>query len=559
MKLYLCVGIVAMLFLAAKTGTAKDFYIAQKAAGANTGTNCANAHSVAWFNSAGNWGSAATQISPGTTAHLCGTFTFPAGTPGLTVQGSGTAGNPITVYFESGASLQSPYFLNGGAGSGGGINVEGKSYITVDGGRPCGWNPSTQSAQGSCNGIIEDTQQGTTLTYAQSTLGVEATCSSNVIIQNLGILNMYVRTSSTDSRPMATDKAFMTSIHWDSVEGGCTTTNLTIRNNMMSNAGWHMTGKGNNIFIYNNDISYMDHGIASGLNTQQYSGLYVHDNHFHDMANWDDSTGANANHHDSIHLWGTSGSGGWANTYIYNNTFNGNAGSTVSPSAGPNAHIYFEYTVGPHYIFNNIFTTVPGTSFPSEIGAFSGVGVTVANNTMYGYGAEGCKNNGATGFTTQADNLLIKNNIFADQYWTAVLKPGVTIIPDGLDYNVYGNTGADCGQGYTFSIAGVADTNSLATWQSHLPAGSGQDAHARQGIKSALNLDSKGSPQTGSLAVGAGTNLTSLCTGTLAALCMDIRGVARPSTGPWDAGAFSTAAGSSLIPSAPTNLIAVPQ
>ena len=43
---------------------------------------------------------------------------------------------------------------------------------------------------------------------------------------------------------------------------------------------------------------------------------------------------------------------------------------------------------------------------------------------------------------------------------------------------------------------------------------------------------------TGSNAAKAGTNLTSLCVGDLIALCSDINGNPRPTTGAWDAGAL---------------------
>src|SRR5581483_9018250 len=53
-------------------------------------------------------------------------------------------------------------------------------------------------------------------------------------------------------------------------------------------------------------------------------------------------------------------------------------------------------------------------------------------------------------------------------------------------------------------------------------------------------LNSAGVPQAGSAAIGAGANLTSLCTGNLVPLCSDIAGNPRPSTGAWDAGAYES-------------------
>ena len=69
-----------------------SIYISQSAAGSGDGSSCTNARAASYFNSASNWGSGTTQIGPGKTVRLCGTVTT-----GLATQGSGAAGNPITV------------------------------------------------------------------------------------------------------------------------------------------------------------------------------------------------------------------------------------------------------------------------------------------------------------------------------------------------------------------------------------------------------------------------------------------------------------------------------
>src|SRR4051812_47211373 len=83
--------------------SAGNIFVAQAATGTGAGTDCANAHPMTWFNSAGNWGSGSAQIGPGGTVHICGTFTGGAGATGLIVAGSGTAAQPITILFEPGA------------------------------------------------------------------------------------------------------------------------------------------------------------------------------------------------------------------------------------------------------------------------------------------------------------------------------------------------------------------------------------------------------------------------------------------------------------------------
>jgi hypothetical protein len=123
-------------------GSAASIYIAQTAAGSANGADCADAYAYSFFNTGGNWGSGSTQIGPGTEVHVCGTWSGSAGQQFLTVQGSGTSGNPVTIHFETNAIMEAPYF----SGTSGAINVGANSYITVDGGT---------------NGIIENTLNGT--------------------------------------------------------------------------------------------------------------------------------------------------------------------------------------------------------------------------------------------------------------------------------------------------------------------------------------------------------------------------------------------------------------
>src|SRR5258708_19323798 len=120
--------VLVLLFFALPAG-AKDFYIAANQVGTGSGTGCSTAMPYAWFNNAANWGAGVAQIGPGTTVHLCGTFT---GTPGqqlLTVLGNGTSTTPITIKFETNPILTAPYWSPFGA-----INQDGKSSITTTGG-----------------------------------------------------------------------------------------------------------------------------------------------------------------------------------------------------------------------------------------------------------------------------------------------------------------------------------------------------------------------------------------------------------------------------------------
>jgi len=85
-------GFFVAFLLMALPANAKDFYIGAKQAGTGTGTGCSTAKPYAWFNNTASWGSGTTQISPGTTVHLCGTFTGTAGQQLLLVRGNGKHG-----------------------------------------------------------------------------------------------------------------------------------------------------------------------------------------------------------------------------------------------------------------------------------------------------------------------------------------------------------------------------------------------------------------------------------------------------------------------------------
>src|SRR5260370_35683474 len=112
---------------------AQNIYIAQSAAGAANGADCAGAHPISFFNSSGNWGTGAAQIGPGTIVHVCGTIISQ-----LTVNGNGSSGKVIEILFETGAGIH----ITPGAVNTGAINLGAHSFILIDGGtgQPCGGN-----------------------------------------------------------------------------------------------------------------------------------------------------------------------------------------------------------------------------------------------------------------------------------------------------------------------------------------------------------------------------------------------------------------------------------
>src|SRR5271167_3518712 len=80
--LFLFAGACALLF--ASTASANDVYISQNGNGG--GSSCSDTQSATYFNTPGNWGSGGNQIGPGTTVHVCGTFTGTAGGTMLSFQ-----------------------------------------------------------------------------------------------------------------------------------------------------------------------------------------------------------------------------------------------------------------------------------------------------------------------------------------------------------------------------------------------------------------------------------------------------------------------------------------
>ena len=101
------------------------YYVGQSSAGSGNGSSCANEEPATWLNNSANWG-AGKAIAPGTVVGLCGTITSP-----LAAQGSGTSGNPITVYWEPNATLSEPVCSGSQSSC---FNTNGHTYLTLNGG-----------------------------------------------------------------------------------------------------------------------------------------------------------------------------------------------------------------------------------------------------------------------------------------------------------------------------------------------------------------------------------------------------------------------------------------
>jgi hypothetical protein len=513
--------------------SATDIYIAQTAAGANNGADCADAYAVTWFNNSANWGTKAGQIVPGTTVHLCGTFTGSAGGTMLVAQGSGASGNPITLLFESGAQFTAPYWsANGGA-----INSNGKNYITINGGT---------------NGIIQNTANGDKLANQQISTLIYATGCSNCTVENLTLANDYVAVQN-----QSTLGGTMTQMNAIVFSGS----NWVISGNIVHDCGWCLYnnyGNGDaNIQIYNNEIYNWDHAYmlataaASSLN-----GFYFHDNNIHDNVNFE--TPSCIYHLDGIHFFGTNGSS-MDQIYVYNNWWHGALSGACSSgflfaestASSTPAHILNSYW------WNNVFdaTGADGMNPNGWVGIFSSsASITFINNTLlYNNTSDGtnCYNIGS------ANNLTFQDNTVNG--CTYAVNLGSLTGANAINYNFYGDA---CNGSNNCFIWNGAFKGSFSAWKAACACDGGSLTSTYSGAK----LNSNGAPQSGSPVINMGTNLSSDAYGNLGSLANDtsqgnIRTpLPRPSgscsqqgsNNCWDVGAYQYASSAPLNP--PTDL-----
>ncbi|HVT98158.1 MAG TPA: hypothetical protein VHE33_11685 [Acidobacteriaceae bacterium] len=505
---------------------ANDIYIAQAAAGSGNGSSCANAYAYNYFNTSGNWTSAAptgTKIGPGSVVHICGTITVGANQNALTFQGSGTAGNPVTLYFESGAVVQAPEFPP--QGSNGAINTSNQSYVTIDG---------NGGANGATRGLIQATATGDSgaacpsgsCTYHDDSNAIEADSSSNLVVKGLTISDMYVTTTGVPSGGGG-------SCIWAHSQ----VNNWTIDNNVMHDVSWcinlqYDSGTSSGITVSNNEIYNIDHGIAFGgpHSGNTLTNVNIVGNSIHDYSNWD--TPGDVWHHDGIHIWGynNDGSDSISAVNIYNNKFGGCIGKNVT------AHIFIEANSGNTKnvsIFNNsLIDTCAGTDNDGLLTTGIDGGYKIYNNTFMGSSGDICMG------TSSSPNVTFVNNVVSGCGTLMYIANGGSFASGGLHNNIYaGCSGSNC-FAYNGSYSG-----SFASWQN----ATGQDASPSAYVSSA-NLSPAGIPQAGSPVIGAGSNLTSL---SILSLNSDIIGNPRAATGSWTVGAYSTAG---TAPAPPTGL-----
>jgi hypothetical protein len=493
---------------------ATNIYISQNAAGAANEADCADAKPVSFFNTSGNWGSGSAQIGPGTTVHLCGTFTGGNGSTMLTIQGSGTSGSPVTILFESGAQLNAPYWGGNGA-----ISCSGQNYITVDGGT---------------NGIIQNTQDGSNLTYQAPTKGLYFSNCSNIEVRNLTVQNLYQRAPSDSTSAQLNTFG----IYFDT---GCD--HLSVHNNtvqMMRGTIFIGYNTITDVQIYSNTLDYNSWSIVIGddNNSSSASGIKIYSNtagpHFQA---WLDS--GQMMHGDGVFLFAVNPGSTVTNSSVYDNYLHGDM---CSQYGNCTSYIYLDGGLNAINVFNNVVVQETGGGPEANIrlnddgNSMGSLGVY--NNTVLGTNGSsfGVKSNTAV-------SVVLRNNIFTNLSAAIITDQSSTSMIQSNNNEFYGNTNAVC----TNVVSSGNCYATLANWQSV----SGQDMNSSTAnplLSSLMNL------LTSSPAISLGTNLTNLG---IAPLDSDKAGTARPSSGPWAAGAYQSGSGSAPAP--PSSLTAIVQ
>jgi hypothetical protein len=502
---------IVFAFAAVCCSSASNTYFAQGAVGAADGSSCANAKAI---------GSGFT-VSAGNTFTLCGTITT-----AFAVNGSGSAGSPATVAFDCASSAN---ISMGAIPTTGALTVNG-NYVTIDG-KGCGFADGVHASSGLTASQIRSTSNGQS--GFSNSVGSQAIIATNLIgfsLQNLSCGPLYLHNSTAQTSFGA---PYPVCVNFT----GNSNSTTTINNNYMTDCAWCGWGQGPSITFSNNVCANFDHclGMGNVNNTPTVWGpVYFFGNSMTHATTWD-TGGVGQYHHDGLHLWAYCSDGGsycpgtyWNNVYVYNNHFYGNWGAINTT-----AHIFFEENIHNAWVFNNWFDcTQSGDQCDSAAAYLQGTNVTSVNNTLVGSGSSQPT---ALHFMG-GPNIVAQNNVISTAQVTITIASAdesganATTI-SALNHNVYMNGGSSP---WVFMGNFIS---SLSGWQ----AGSGE-TNAVYAATSTVNLPA-GTLRAGSPAIGAGANLASMCSGQhipgLGALCSDANGNKRPTSGAWDAGAFS--------------------
>ena len=522
-NVFLTAIVLTMLTPVRGAASAMNVYIAQSAGGSGNGSSCANAYALTFFNASGNWGPAASQIGPGTTVHLCGAISSP-----LSVSGGGTRTAPLAIVFDcpSGGQISMPAIPLTGV-----LTLSGSSYITVDG-QGCGVIQSTNNGQsGFANSVLSQ--------------AILANNSTNIEVKNLTCGPLYLHNTPAITSLGA---PYPVCINFTG-----SSSNITIDHDTFTDCAWCAWGQGNSVSFHDNACVNFDHCLGMGnANTTPtvWGPVYFYNNSLSHAVTWDTGS-AGQYHHDGLHLWAYCSDGAsycsgtyWNNVYVYNNRFYGDWGAINTT-----AFVFFEENIHNAWIFNNwADCSQPGNECDSADLYLQGTNISSYNNTIAGSGSS----QPTAPLLHGGPNVIAQNNVISTAQLLITIASGTVSNSNAttisaLSNNIYMNaTSSPWVWKGTF-------LDSLAAWK----AVSGE-INASYSAGTTVNLPN-GTLTPRSPAIGAGANLYSICTGQpnpgLGALCSDAKGNPRPSSGAWDAGAFSFSPG----PLPPINVSAISQ
>jgi hypothetical protein len=396
--------ILFALALFASPVSAADIFITQSGTVGDTGNDCDNAHSAAWFNA---------NAAGGNTYHLCGTFTGTAGSTMLTVP-TGSEGNILTVLFEPNAVLTAPYW---GGTYDGAINVSEKTYVTIDGGT---------------NGVIKNSANGTTLSYHQASQGIYVSSSSHIEIKNLIIQDIYanggVDPDCKDTAGSETNNIFVNGSN----------DNISIHHNTLTaaRAGVRVGFRTNyQIDIHHNTISDYAWGIvmggASGVAGDTCTNTTIHDNDIGDCLNW--QYPQDKYHANGIIVWAAAG-GPVFTPAIYNNYIHGDVGASST------GYIYCTHGGGTGdtstscTIYNNLIVN-EGTNNTWLVATGSSTSDhKIYNNTLIGHSSAG-----GIAMMLSGTGIELKNNIVSNARIGVGTYATITDVVAVSDNNVWHN------------------------------------------------------------------------------------------------------------------------
>ena len=557
LRYILIVILYILVYIPIAQGQAANVYITPTGTSTGGCPTGANTHNLAFFNTAGNWGTGAAQIGPGTIVLACGTFTSAAGVSAFVFQAGGTSLSPITLLFDTGAIVQAPYFPLAG-----GININSQSNVVVDGGT---------------NGIIRNTANGSpSLGFAnqQDSYLVASNNggNSNVTIKHLQMLNAYVHaptqclTAYTNCQPYGSSGT-----NPNDDNNGFTTSGINLRGvtnvtvgpgNVFNNCSlcfqFSWDGGESNIVATGNTWTNYNQAMQWGpSNTggRNVTNITIDHNVAIPTRVWDATS--NAFHHNFFHIFTDCGTAPQASILgtllFYDNSVRGDMGFH-STSLG----MYIEVNNGcgavgfsaPWYTFNNILektnTDSPGTT--GMLATFAPNNGFVLNSTFWDHGSLPAQpmvmfNMGGTGWT-------VKNTIFYSGAGFYQANNNTTN-PETADFNMYFSNPA--GAQWTWAPGSGGFTTNFGTispasgWRGFCQC----DGNSKNGVDPVFNTTTLAA--TGPVVFGA--NLTSMG---IAALNQDYLGQPRPTSGAWTLGAINLGTTPPVKPNPPTNVLAVP-